>query len=218
MKLLILDTETTGLPDQYEIKAKTRPMNWPHIVSISWIIIDSETNETIIQRSYVIKPIDWIISKESSAIHGIQHSFASRYGSPLHDVMNEFLAQEYDMMIAHNLDFDENVLINAIYWDLNRHDFQGFNKLKACTMKLTRSLCKLPSQYGYKNPKLSELYEHVFRVKPDHSRLHGSYYDTKILCDIIKTSADVRKLLGLNNKIEEIPNVSKSIKGNVLFI
>lgn len=54
MKLLIFDTETTGLPKSR--KASTEgPNNWPHIVSISWVILDSDTNkiEKQIGRAHV---------------------------------------------------------------------------------------------------------------------------------------------------------------------
>lgn len=219
MKLLIFDTETTGLPVN-RVRAQLRPMNWPHIVSISWIVLDSKTNSTITKKSYIIKPIDWIIPIESTNIHGIQHAFASNYGVPLRDVMNEFISTEYDMVVAHNLEFDENVVVNALYWDLGCKDFIGFTKPKACTMLKTTKICKLPSNYGsgYKPPKLSELYEYVFKRKPILSRLHGSYYDTKILCDVIKSCKELRELLGLDTVHEEQTNVIPNLKGNILIL
>jgi DNA polymerase III epsilon subunit-like protein len=202
MKLLILDTETTGLPRKM-VSALTQAENWPHIVSISWIVMESDTNKVLEKKTYIIKPNGWIIPQESINIHGITQDFAEKYGADLGDIMKGFLEIDYDMMIAHNLNFDENVIVNAIRWDTNRPDFTGFQKLKGCTMNLGRNICKLPFTYttpfkrGYKSPKLSELYEYVFHEKPDTSSLHGSAYDTKILCECIVASPELRQALGL---------------------
>ena len=198
MKVLIFDTETTGLPTQ-RVGAKHGPNNWPHIVSIAWMVLDSETNKILTQKSYVIKPVNWTIPEESTAIHGIIHHYAERYGADLGEVMDEFLATDYDILVAHNLAFDENVLLNALLWDLGR-SFEGFVRPKFCTMNMSRDMCRLPYPSGYpgnKPPKLSELYEHVFRKKPTKSRLHGSFYDTKILCDILKVHDPIRSRIGL---------------------
>lgn len=199
MKVLIFDTETTGLPIK-RVGAYAGPDNWPHVVSIAWMVLDSDTNKILTQKSYVVKPDTWTIPEESTAIHGIIHRYAERYGADLGAVMDEFLGTEYDIMVAHNLVFDENVLVNALLWDLKRA-FSGFTKPKFCTMNLSRDMCRLPYPSGYagnKPPKLTELYEHVFHKKPVKSRLHGSFYDTKILSDILKTSRVLRAQIGLS--------------------
>ena len=68
MKLLIFDTETTGLPKSRK-PSKEESNNWPHLVSISWIILDSETNQIEKERSYIVQPKGWIIPEESVRIH-----------------------------------------------------------------------------------------------------------------------------------------------------
>ena len=207
MRVLIFDTETTGLPKKRQ-SAWLEPHVWPHIVSISWMLYDSDRNKTVLQKTYNIKPINWIIPQESTAIHGILHSYAERYGAPLGEVMEEFLNIEYDALVAHNLEFDENVIINAMRWDLG-HVFEGFTKPKYCTMRISRPMCNLPYPSGYrgiKPPRLGELYEYVFHKKPMSSRLHGSFYDTKILCDIIKVCEPIRTAIGLSPSDHLITN------------
>jgi len=202
MKLLILDTETTGLP-RSKVSALVQAENWPHIVSISWIVMESDTNQVPEKKTYIIKPNGWIIPQESINIHGITQDFATKYGADLEDVMKDFMLIEYDMMIAHNLNYDENVIVNAIRWDLNNPEFTGFNKLKGCTMNLGKNICKLPFAYttaftrGYKSPKLKELYEFIYKKKPDESQLHGSAYDVQILADCIVGCPALRVALGL---------------------
>lgn len=225
MKVLVFDTETTGLPTE-RIRAKLKRGVWPHIVSIAWIVYDTEEEKIVTQKSYIIKPIDWVIPEQSTAIHGIMHKYAERYGSSLSDVIDEFLRSEHDIMLAHNLDFDENVLVQAIMWDLGRTEFPGFLNRKACSMQLTRDLCKLPFSnggHGYKSPKLSELYEHVFHKKPRSSKLHGAYYDTKILTDILRVYEPLRVRIGLQprpieNTTNETPTGHAYIQGTTLIL
>ena len=184
MKLLIFDTETTGLP-RLKIPANIEPNNWPHIVSISWVILDSDTNQIEKRRSYIIRPINWTIPEESVEIHGITSEKALQDGVQLSSVVGEFLAEQYDVLVAHNLEFDYNVLCNAIIWDLEL-PFKEFRKKKMCTMELSRNICNLKTLFGKpKSPKLSELYEHVFKKKPSSVDLHNSIYDVQILTEIV---------------------------------
>ncbi len=214
----MFDTETTGLPTKRQ-SAWIAPNVWPHIVSISWMVYDSKLHKVTTQKTYNIKPMDWVIPEESTAIHGILQTYAERYGACLKEVMEEFLMTEYDILVAHNLSFDENVIINAMRWDLGEV-FEGFTKPKYCTMNISRNMCNLPYPSGYpgiKPPKLSELYEHVFHKKPMKSRLHGSYYDTKLLCDIIKSYQPIRQAIGLSPVSDEMTNedVNQGTQGTV---
>ena len=220
MKVLIFDTETTGLPRHSNIPPETHAHNWPHIVDIAWIVLDTETNAIVDQKSYIIRPMGWIIPEESIAIHGIRQSFAESYGASLADVMKEFFETECDMYIAHNSKFDENVVMNAVYWDLEGERYR-FNKPIKCTMEVSRTMCRLPfanGRPGYKSPKLSELYEHVFREKPIQSRLHGAAYDTKILTRILTAYEPIRRELGLSVGHVQSNNVSQRFKGNILYL
>lgn len=201
MRVLIFDTETTGLPKN-RTPAYDAPDNWPHLVSISWTILNSETNEVEKKQSHVIYPETWIIPEDSTAIHGITHLHAIEKGVMLKNAMIEFLSDNYDIMVAHNMDFDENVLVNAIRWDMGTL-FEGFTKPRYCSMNLTRSMCNLSYNNGWsgkKPPKLKELYEIVMGKKPDETKLHSSTYDTALLTEIVQNCAGFRKQLGFTEK------------------
>ena len=190
MKLLVFDTETTGLPKNYKIPAIVEANNWPHIVSISWVILDSDTNLIIKQRDYLIKPETWTIPNESTKIHGITDLHASLHGVSLRDVMAEFMAEPCDRLVSHNLNFDRNVVINAIQWDLNI-PFTGFYaKQFDCTMLMSKHIFN-------KWPKLSELFEYVFKRKPNYQKLHGSLYDTLLLVQCIQQADWLRSIMDL---------------------
>ena len=219
MRVLIFDTETTGLP-KGRAKAYQQKDVWPHIVSISWLVLDSDTNEILTQKSYIVKPNGWEIPLDSTAIHGISTEFAISKGVPLSVAMDDFLATPHDMVMAHNLDFDENVVVNEMNWDLGIHAFYGFTKPKYCSMVRSTDICRLPSRFGrgFKPPRLSELYEHVFRAKPILAQLHGSMYDAKILADILVASPVLRAKIGLSVARPQNTNAPTANAGSVLYL
>lgn len=195
MKLLIFDTETTGLPKNYQ-SAEKGPNNWPHIVSISWIVLDSDSNTELSRRNYIIRPDGWTIPEESTHIHGITQEYAEWNGQDLKNVILEFLSESVHAWVAHNLEFDMNAIVNAVLWDL-KSQFPKTSPRKMCTMLLSKNICKLPGKYNYKYPKLKELYYHAFRKHPDEAKLHGSMYDVEILTEVIKSYLPLRQAMGL---------------------
>jgi DNA polymerase III epsilon subunit-like protein len=204
MKFLVFDTETTGLPRNFSASAFKEPNNWPHIVSISWAIIDGKFNKVLSSQSYIVKPQGWEIPFESTAIHGITTAEATEYGHNLRDVMHLFFSEQCDAYIAHNIHFDKNVVYNAMLWDLGYDWFDGFGRPKMCTMQIGRKLCKLPKN---KSPRLSELYEHCTGKKPNLSSLHNSLYDTLFVCESISASPEIR--IDLMNSYEKQLNEGK---------
>ena len=157
--MIVFDTETTGLP-KYRDQAHKGSGNWPHLVSIAWIKVE---NTIIFKKYFIIKP-QWSIPVDSTKIHGITVEKAMQKGHDLHKVMKEFMEDcSGQELIAHNMNFDYNVIINAIMWDLNL-PYPEFKKLY-CTMELSKNLLKIPGQYGYKYPKLLELYEYVTKKR-----------------------------------------------------
>jgi DNA polymerase III epsilon subunit-like protein len=204
MKLLIFDTETTGLPKFRESAEKT-PNNWPHIVSISWIVLDTETNTEVSRKSYVVKPMNWVIPEESTKIHGITMEHANQFGVNLFYAIDDLLKEPCDRWVAHNMDFDMNVVMHAVLWDL-KLQCPMIRPRKICTMLLGKNICKLPGKYrDYKMPKLKELYFKTFGKNPVEHYLHNSMYDVQILTEIIKTNKELRTAMGLTE-----PDVQKS--------
>ena len=198
MKLLIFDTETTGLPKSRK-PAKEEPNNWPHIVSISWIILDTDTNTELKRRHYIIFPENWEIPDESVNIHGITYEMAVEQGIWLHEAMSELVQEECDAWAAHNLEFDMGVIVNAVLWDL-KIQFPLIPQRKFCTMLLGKPICKLPGYYRntYKAPKLKELYYAAFGKYPVELQLHNSMYDVQILTEIIKEFKPLREIMCLD--------------------
>jgi hypothetical protein len=205
MKVLIVDTETTGLPISYTINAFDKPNNWPHLVSLSWALLDTENMKISSNYSSYVIPDGWTIPPEVTAIHGISEEMARTDGNSLNHVIDMFMSVPCDIIVSHNSNFDKNVIINAIVHDLGIHYENEEDVIREpflCSMKASTDICKIQTRRGYKWPKLSELYYHVMKKHIPVETEHQALFDTLNLVEIIRNSHDLRVALGIDNKDE----------------
>jgi DNA polymerase III subunit epsilon len=159
-KYLFFDTETTGLPENYKAPSSDLD-NWPRIVQIAWILKDE--NATLNERTCIIFPNGFEIPKSATAIHGITTKMACEMGHPLKNVMACFSRDlmAADIIVAHNLSFDIKIVGAEFLRTEVKNDLT--KKSICCTMQSSTEYCELPGKhYGYKWPKLSELYYKLF--------------------------------------------------------
>ena len=217
MKLLIFDTETTGLPKTREPASKGAD-NWPHMVSIAWTVIDSDNDyATVSSESFIVKP-KWTIPEDSIKIHGITQARAEAEGTPLSVIIEKFSSIEHDIMIAHNMNFDYNVLVNAILWDLKIKVLPDF-KPKFCTMEIMKNIMQIPyaNGRGFKPPKLTELYTYVVKKPFDSGLTHSANYDTWLLAEIVKGSSYLQKVIGLTAVPDSNSNATKKARTTLVL-
>lgn len=164
MKYLFFDTETTGLPRNYNAPVAD-VANWPRIVQIAWMVYDDETETSL--RDYIIKPVGFVIPTDASRIHGITTERAEREGHLLEEVLAEFTTavDRADCVVAHNISFDEKI-VGA---ELVRKNMLNtlVAKKSICTKDVSTNFCAIPNQNGYNSfkwPRLSELHEKLFGV------------------------------------------------------
>jgi len=199
MKVLIFDTETTGLPKSKIISQDTLD-KWPYIVQFSFIIFDTDTNTRTLTRDFVIK-IDpnVVISNESIALHGITNEISKEKGVDIQVALHEFFyyLRSVDLLVGHNVSFDINMiyieLLRIIYlkqypedhisaYKADLHLLTNFKNIY-CTMQESIDLCaiKVKDKFGReynKFPKLIELHKHLFQTTPNG--LHNSLIDILI--------------------------------------
>ena len=90
MKVLVFDTETTGLPTERNPSVKDVD-KWPHIIQLSFILYDTETIDIITCVDHIIRLDQSVyISPESINVHGITRSQSMRKGISLRDALNDF--------------------------------------------------------------------------------------------------------------------------------
>lgn len=216
MKLLIFDTETTGLPKSREPAIKGAN-NWPHMVSIAWMVVDTDGYNTLSSESYIVKP-QWEIPADSTKIHGITQAKAEAEGVPLSTIIQKFLAVEHDIMVAHNMNFDYNVLVNAIMWDLKLATLPDMKKA-FCTMEAMKNIMQIPyaNGRGYKPPKLTEMYTYIVKKPIETGNLHNAMYDTQLLAESIKTSYILQTMMGLTASLPVESNANKKARTTLII-
>jgi len=187
MKVLVFDTETTGLPPRNINKYKHGWFNYyPNIVQISWIFYDTEKDIFIDNCDYIIKLEDEkLIPEESIKIHNITNEIMNEKGVSIKLALDDFLTllEETDIIVGHNIAFDLDMVLS----EMTRHNFENIDLLKKqsyCTMKSSVDLCCIKKYNKYNNcyenkyPKLSELHSFLFGYVPNN--LHNSFVDILI--------------------------------------
>lgn len=175
MKIIFFDTETTGLAKS-DSASYTDIDNWPRLVQIAWIVCD-EKQKIISKGDYIVKPCGYVIPKSSSKVHGITHDNALVHGILIEDVLSKFLKaiKNVDAIVGHNIDFDINVIKCEMY-RLSLPTYYLNNPIKIDTMITGTEVCKIRNnRYGYRYPKLSELYSKLFSKTFENA--HNAYAD-----------------------------------------
>ena len=183
---LFFDTETTGLPKYKHVDALQQEDNWPDLVSISWILYEGAGCVKRVSR--IIKPAGWTIPEDSVRFHGITQEMAETTGSPLKDVLDDIREDivRSNHIVAHNMEFDKNVLFNAFAWR-NGKDPRKFwvPSTEFCSLQKAKGELKIPGKYPnskdpYKMPGLDELYVKTFN-EPAPADAHNAERDVQVL-------------------------------------
>lgn len=176
-RVLIFDTETTGLPEKY---ASIRDYEkWPYITQISYIIYDLSNNSIhTISDNYIKIDKSICISEESEKITGISREILNDKGihikQALHDFNNALKAS--DIIVGHNVSFDKQIVMVECFRNRINNNFVKFHgkniirKPEYCTCKKSSHL------FNNRYQKLENLYNNLFNEKP--TGLHNSLIDT----------------------------------------
>ena len=199
MKILFFDTETTGLPPRKRVLDVT---TWPSIVQLSYIIYDPDADTVLkIYDSVVKVKEDVVISEGSVALHGISRAISQEKGREIEFVLDDFYEDvtKVDLVVAHNMDFDLNVMkvefmrLALLHADLRAtykkcldylDTIKQCNHNSYCTMQSTIYVCNIEAitkngdKYK-KYPKLVELYKHLFNNEQPNN-LHNALNDVVV--------------------------------------
>jgi DNA polymerase-3 subunit epsilon len=166
--ILFLDTETTGLVQ--ESLPHDHPAQ-PHLVQLGCLLTDDDgrTRATV---DLIVKPEGYVIPKGASDVHGVTQEIALRCGLPLVLVVGVFvnLRARADVIVAHNLPFDERVMATAIHRTGKRVTLPSPVQ-RVCTVELAEPILKIPPTPKmlaagmtdrFKRPNLKECYKFFF--------------------------------------------------------
>ena len=222
MKIMIFDTETTGLLNKSIPLIRDNLTKFPHIVQLSYIILDSETYQTLHIYDNIVKVSPGVkIGIDSSNIHGITPDISTINGTKIHHVICNFLSDidKVDMVVCHNLEFDLTLIKVELMRMINSNktsmsvrqmltdELSDIINLKHafCTMKESIDLCRIERENTrgkyFKYPTLSELHTKLFGQVPKN--LHNSLHDVfitarcfvkmKYRIDLLDNNVDFKK-------------------------
>jgi DNA polymerase-3 subunit alpha len=191
MGYLIFDTETNGLPQcvfygMFPLYNNLEKYNNARVVQVSYIITDDlykkvEESDTIIKRDNY--PID------NSQFHGITEERSDTFGISFIEFAQQFKnsLSFVHTLVAHNIDFDFNVICAELY-RYNLFDvLEAFeSKKQVCTMKKYK--LKIGATFKnskcIKDPNLKELYHYATGETLENH--HNSMYDVLNLWKAVK--------------------------------
>ena len=163
---LVFDTETTGLPKNYNAPL-TDFDNWPRMVQLAWQIHDDK-GKFVEAHNYIIKPEGFEIPIDAKMVHHISTKYATEHGRPLGEVLAIFLksAAKATRLVGHNIDFDLHILGCEFLRKTGDNPLEKYQKVDTCTEK-TAEFCQLPGGKGgkFKLPRLEEFHQILFGEK-----------------------------------------------------
>lgn len=211
MLVLVLDSETNGLPPNSRILNKDTMNEWPYMLQFSYLIYNTDTNKLIKTADHIIKiPAEIDISEESYRLHNISKEKSIAHGESVIDVLNHFIyeVEGVDVVVAHNYKFDSNMIMVEMMrnnMDIKKYMSIINTRRVCCTMRDSTSFCniqmisKFDEKPYFKPPKLSELHEKLFGITPVN--LHNSLNDAIVtLRCYIKLKFDK----DINNELKNI--------------
>jgi len=175
---LIFDTETTGLPKNWNAPI-TDINNWPRCIQIAWQLHD-EMGRLIEHQDYLIRPDGFNIPYDAERIHGISTELAQAEGIALSEVLEKFnvALSKAKYIVGQNLGFDVNIMGCELHRMGVDSLMSSMPVLDTCT-EVTASLLRLPGGRGgkFKLPTLTELHQYLFDVP--FSEAHNATADVE---------------------------------------
>lgn len=162
-KYLIVDTETTGLPKRRNAEVEDI-QNWPRVVQVAWMLVDEQG--LLVDDDCLIVRNKGVVPKAAEDVHGISTEKMRTEGVAPSEAYAKLMeqARNAEYIVMHNVDFDLPVLAA----DMLRHKLEGLSeefqaKRFVCTMRAGRDECRIDNgRGGYKYPKLTELFGHLY--------------------------------------------------------
>ena len=193
MKVIVFDTETTGLIPSRFPRIASNLEKYPYIVQLSYIVYDTDNHKILHEQDDIIRlPDDVEISEDSIAVHGITKKLSKNRGIHIDSALEIFslYVKQCQCVVAHNIDFDMTMIdVECIRTGIN-YPFTS-EKIYYCTMNKTKDMCNIVRKFRnigpngqvrmesyVKKPTLNELHVHLFKCSP--KGLHDALIDVRV--------------------------------------
>jgi len=135
---LIFDCETNGLAktNKGEYPPYNQVWNYPQILSLSWIIYDTENGNVVDRYHFFIKQLpDFVYDETAGAIHNITEKQLEVDGVEFEEVVMKFYTclSLVNNVYAYNVQFDYHVLLSNLFKFNLEREIRG--KIEVCLRK-----------------------------------------------------------------------------------
>jgi DNA polymerase III subunit epsilon len=162
--ILFFDTETTGLPVEH---LPIGHEDQPHVVQLAAILTEDDGTERA-SINLTVHPDGWTVPDGAARVHGITTELAARTGirAAVAAVLFGDLMKKADLLVAHNIKFDRQLLATLFARTKRADAVSPFNIKQHCTMEQATPLVNLPPTdrmilAGINKPKSARLEECV---------------------------------------------------------
>ena len=172
---LIFDTETTGLPQNYNAPL-TDFDNWPRLVQLAWQLHDAH-GKLLSAKNIIVKPEGFTIPYNAVQVHGITTERAMEEGVDIKEALSIFKEdiEKAQLGIGHNIEFDYNIVGSEYLRAELENELEDLEPLD--TKLVSTDFCAIPGGRGgqFKWPTLTELHTKLFGVP--FADAHDAAYD-----------------------------------------
>lgn len=176
MKVLVFDTESTGLPKYGKDHPADHP-DQPFLAALAFGLYDGSPSNCLAQAHYLIRPEGWVMPPELPAKlgNGLTQERLEREGVPVAEVLPHFVKahDEADLLVAFGITFDTKIMRGA----LRRNDYgdRYQDKPTFCVQRTCTKLCAIPPTENmkrrgpntFKTPTLGEAVQ-ILLGQPHH--------------------------------------------------
>lgn len=159
---LVIDTETTGLPDW---KLPADHPSQPRIAALAMILMTDEGRVVDVHHQ-LVRPDGWDMPEEAGRVNGLTVELLAEHGRDMSrglDRYDQYLDEFPGLiLVGHHVRFDAKMIRGELRRAGREDRFEDSNIF--CTMKASTDICKLPptnkmmaaGRRGHKPPNLVE--------------------------------------------------------------
>lgn len=198
MKILIIDTESTGL---FDYKKRADEEGQPRIAQLAAVLVEVNDDWTernlIADRSCLIRPDGWEMSAELAEKmgHGFTQERLLAEGVPIADALDGYieLFDQCELIAGFNVEYDLK-LVRGELRRLGRPDRYAERPV-FCAMRAATQVCAIPKKKGggFKFPKLGEAVEILCGnpISGAHNAVDDVQSTISVICELRKRGIEI---------------------------
>lgn len=189
MKYLVIDTETSGLPNW---KLPADAPGQPRLAQLGMLVLD-DIDASPVSLGMYIQPDGWVMDPGAEKVNGLSTGFLRERGVPVTEALEQYveLVDAGYVVVAFSARFDLKIMrgeLRRAGWDDRFERTPNICVMRACT-----DILRLPKGKfgGYKFPKLEEACRHFGIV---NTKTHDALGDASAAYKIFRALHGIGRL------------------------